>query len=117
MASFAKMLNEKLQDTEFTDSRDHFSTLTGQENISRNFIIEQPENRALCIVEDGWKYITPSNGPALLKAVNIESGYSKKEQLYNLKEDPKELHNLALKNTQKLWELKNLLKKTEESYK
>jgi len=53
----------------------------------------------------------------LLKAVNIESGYSKKEQLYNLKEDPKELHNLALKNTQKLWELKNLLKKTEESYK
>ena len=117
MASFAKMLNEKLPGNEFTDSRDYFSTLTGQENISRNFIIEQPENRALCIVKDGWKYITPSNGPALMKAVNIESGYSKEDQLYNLKDDPQELHNVAKKYPEKLLELKDLLKKTEDSYK
>ncbi|HET7117479.1 MAG TPA: sulfatase-like hydrolase/transferase [Hanamia sp.] len=117
MASFAKMLNEKLPENEFTDSRDYFSTLTGEEKISRNFIIEQPENRALAIVKDGWKYITPSNGPALMKYVNIESGYSKEDQLYNLKDDPQELHNLALKYPDKLLELKNLLKKTEDSYK
>lgn len=117
MASFAKMLNVNLPENEFTDSRDYFSTLTGQENISRNFIIEQPENRALCIVKDGWKYLTPSNGPALMKAVNIESGYSKEDQLYNLKDDPQELHNVAKKYPEKLSELKNLLKKTEDSYK
>ena len=117
MASFAKMLNEKLPENEFTDSRDYFSTLTGEENKSRDFIIEQPENRALCIVKDGWKYISPSNGPALIKYVNIESGNSKEDQLYNLKDDPRELRNLASRNPEKLLELKNLLKKTEDSYK
>ena len=117
MASFAKMLNEKLPGNEFTDSRDYFSTLTGQENINRNYITEQAANMALSIVKDGWKCITPSNGPALEKNVNIESGYSKGEQVYNLKDDPQELHNLATKNPEKLLELKNLLKKIEESYK
>ncbi len=117
MASFAKMLNEKLPENEFTDSRDYFSTLTGQENINRDFITEQAANMALSIVKDGWKYIAPSKGRALLKDVNIESGYSNEEQLYNLKDDPQELHNFAAKNPEKLAELKNLLKKMEESYK
>ena len=117
MASFAKMLHEKLPENEFTDSRDYFNALIGKEHKSRDFIVEQPENRALAIVKGGWKYITPSNGPALMKYVNIESGYSKEDQLYNLKDDPQELHNLPLKNPEKLLELKNLLKKTEDSYK
>lgn len=117
MASFAKMLNEKLPENEFTDSRDYFSTLTGQENINGDYITEQAANMALSIVKDGWKYIAPSKGPVLLKDVNIESGYSNEDQLYNLKDDPQELHNLASKNPEKLLELKNLLKKTEDSYK
>lgn len=116
MASFAKMLNEKLPENEFTDSRDYFSTLTGQENINRDYITEQAANMALSIVNDGWKYIAPSKGPALLKDVNIESGYSNEDQLYNLKDDPRELNNLASKNPGKLLELKNLLKKTKDSY-
>ena len=116
MASFASMLHEKLPVGEFTDSRDYFTTLTGTRNLSRDYIIEQPENSALAIVKDGWKYISPSNGPALLKAVNIESGYSKEDQLYNLKDDPEESNNLALKFPAKLNELKNLLAKVEESF-
>ncbi|HEY5391870.1 MAG TPA: arylsulfatase [Hanamia sp.] len=117
MASFAKMLNEKLPANEFTDSRDYFSTIIGEKETSRDFIVEQPENMALAIVKDGWKYISPSNGPAILKGVNIESGYSKVDQLYNLKDDPRELQNLATKYLEKLLELKNLLKKTQDSYK
>ncbi len=117
MASFAKMLNEKLPENEFTDSRDYFNTLIGKENTSRDFIIEQPGNRALAIVKDGWKYITPSQGVAVFKDVNIESGYSNQDQLYNLKDDPRELHNIAEKYPEKLLEIKNLLKKTEDSFK
>lgn len=112
MASFAGMLKEKLPPHEFTDSRDYFSTLVGKENRSRDFIIEQPLNRnALAIVKDGWKYITPSNGPALMKAVNIETGYSKQEQLYNLKENPEETYNLVKEFPKKAEELKSLLQK------
>jgi arylsulfatase A len=117
MASFAKMLNENLPENEFTDSRDYFYTLTGQENINRDYIIEQGANMALAIVKDGWKYIMPSKGPALLKDVNIESGYSKIDQLYNLQDDPRELHNMATKYPEKLLELKNLLKTAEDSFK
>jgi hypothetical protein len=47
-----------------------------------------------------------------MKAVNIETGYSKKDQLYNLKDDPRELKNLASKYPDKVKELKALLSKT-----
>jgi arylsulfatase A-like enzyme len=117
MASFADMLQVKLPPDEFTDSRNYFSTLTGKNNISRDYNIEQPANEAnLAIVKNGWKYITPGNGPALMKAVNIETGYSKEEQLYNLKDDPKELNNLAPKMPEKLKELKALLEKTKAAW-
>ncbi len=112
MASFAKMLHEKLPPNEFTDSRDYFTTMIGKSDRDRNYIIEQPENMALCIVKDGWKYLTPANGPAILPGVNIESGISQEDQLYNLKNDPRELHNLARAYPQKVAELKKLLEKT-----
>jgi len=35
MASFAKMLNEKLPKNEFTDSRDYFNTLIGKRNYKQ----------------------------------------------------------------------------------
>lgn len=111
MTSFAKMLNQKLPDGEFTDSQDYFTTLIGEQNKSREYIIEQPINSALCIVKDGWKYMSPSNGPTLMEEVNIETGYSKEDQLYNLKVDPRELDNLALKYPKKVAELKALLEK------
>jgi arylsulfatase A-like enzyme len=116
MASFAGMLKEKLPSKEFTDSRNYFTTLTGKENRSRNYIVEQAENMTLSIVKDGWKYISPSNGPALMKKVNIETGYSKEDQLYNLKEDPKELHNVASEYEKKLAELKSLLSRTKAEF-
>ncbi|MEP7251199.1 MAG: sulfatase-like hydrolase/transferase [Ginsengibacter sp.] len=116
MASFAKMLDEKLPENEFTDSRDYFNTLIGKENTSRDFIIEQAVDMTLSIVKDGWKYITPGDGAPLMKAVNIETGYSKEDQLYNLQNDPQELHNLSAKYPEKVLELKNLLKKTEDSF-
>ena len=113
MASFANMLQVKLPPGEFTDSRNYFSTLTGRDSVSRDYNIEQPANEAnLALVKNGWKYITPGNGPVIMKVVNIESGYSKEEQLYNLNDDPKELNNLASKFPEKVKELKALLKKT-----
>ena len=86
--------------------------MIGKSEKSRDQIIEQPINIALAIVKDGWKYISPSDGVPLMKEVNIETGFSKEDQLYNLKNDPQELNNLATKNPKKLAELKALLAKT-----
>jgi arylsulfatase A-like enzyme len=114
MASFAAMLHEKLPPDEFTDSRDYFSTLIGKSDKSRNFIVEQPVGHGgLAIVKDGWKYITPRKGPALMQDVNIETGNSLEDQLYDLKDDIREEHNLSDKYPGKTAELKALLKKVE----
>ncbi|AHF15012.1 sulfatase family protein [Niabella soli] len=113
MASFAALLHIKLPAAEFTDSRNYLSTLLGTSAKNRDYIIEQPGNQqALAIVKDGWKYITPSNGPALMRGVNIESGYSKEEQLYHLTDDPGEQTNVAAKYPQQVSALKALLQKT-----
>ncbi|WP_300602364.1 sulfatase-like hydrolase/transferase [Niabella sp.] len=113
MASFAALLKVKLRAGEFTDSRDYIATLTGQRLTDRDFIIEQPANSALSIVKDGWKYLSPSKGPALMGDVNIETGYSTADQLYDLKKDPGEQTNLADKYPQRVRELKALLKKVQ----
>ncbi len=116
MASFAKMLNQKLPANEFTDSRNYFNTLAGKEKRDREYLIEQPLNSALCIIKDGWKYITPSNGNPFMSTVKIETGYSKEDQLYNLKDDPRELNNLAKKYPGKVADLKALLEKIKAAY-
>lgn len=115
LASLAKIIKRPLSKQEFTDSRDYSATLLGNQSISRSALIEQAANMTLSIVQDGWKYIEPSNGAALMKAVNIETGYSKEPQLFNLKDDPKELQNLAGQYPKKLAQLQALLSKIRQA--
>lgn len=61
-----------------------------------------------------WKYIEPFKGPAILQPMNIESGYSLKPHLYNLKEDISEQHNLAETNPAMLTKLAAMLKVIKE---
>jgi hypothetical protein len=65
----------------------------GQSKLGRTSLVEQ--GGTLAMVWNEWKYIEPFKGPAILQPMNIESGYSLKPQLYNLKEDISEQHNLA----------------------
>ena len=52
-----------------------------------------------------WVLIPPYEGPAINEKVNIELGNSSDYQLYNLREDLGEQHNLAQTNQQKLEEM------------
>ncbi|WP_447642971.1 MULTISPECIES: sulfatase family protein [Chitinophagaceae] len=109
MASFADMLHIDLPKSETFDSKNYFSTMIGKSNKDRDFIIEQPANNRLCIVQNGWKYISPAKGPAVMRDVNIETGISVDDQLYNLNKDPKELNNLAKQDVVLLEQLKTFL--------
>lgn len=97
LASFASFLNQPMPEDEFTDSRDYLPTLLGYAEFSRKEVVEQAANMTLSIVSGGWKYIEPHEGPALMGAVNIETGYSNEPQLYRLAVDPAESENLAEK--------------------
>ncbi|SDZ95363.1 Arylsulfatase A [Arachidicoccus rhizosphaerae] len=111
MASFASLLGEKLPASEFTDSKNNLETLLGKTDKGRSEVVEQAANMTLGIVSDGWKYIEPHSGPAVLSNVNIESGNSEKPQLYHISEDKAELENLAAKYPNKV---KQLQKRLEE---
>ena len=63
------------------------------------------------------KYIKPSKGRAYNPLTDTELGNSPEEQLYNLKKDWGEQHNIAKENAKKVNELKTLLQKELEAKK
>jgi arylsulfatase A-like enzyme len=109
LASFARLLNQKLENDEGPDSHDMLEALTGKRRSGRDVLVQQ--GGALSIVKANWKYIEPSNGPAVLKLTGIESGNSPQAQLYNLEKDPGEKNNVADQHPQKVNELSALLQK------
>ena len=71
------------------------------------------EGFTLALRMGDWKYIKPQTKatPEWMKNKQIESGLSKEPQLYNLKEDTAERHNLAKQYPEKVQEMKGLLDK------
>jgi len=108
-ASLAKLVNVSVSAGAAPDSRDHLSTLLNRSADPRAHLVEQAINSTLSIIVGNWKYIEPSNGVALFTETNIESGYSKDEQLYDLSKDPGERNNLAKDHPAKLKELRDIL--------
>lgn len=109
MASFAHLAGNPFKAGHYLDSYDALDVLMGQNRKGRDFIIEHALNNTLALVKGNWKYIMPSNGPAINKNTNTELGNNPQPQLYNIKTDVGELNNQAGANPQKLNELKTLL--------
>ncbi|HMG09954.1 MAG TPA: arylsulfatase [Mucilaginibacter sp.] len=109
LASFAVFTGNPLQNNANLDSKNAIDVLLGKNTTGRDHIIEQALNNRLSIIANDWKYIEPGNGPPINKEVNIELGNDPKPQLYYLKNDISEKHNLADSNPEKLNELKSLL--------
>lgn len=114
VASFAAMNNVELQDGDAVDSRNLLDALLGRSEEGRKTNVEQNNGGVLALVSDGWKYIEPHKGPALLKATNIESGLSMQPQLYNLKKDIGEQNNLASKYPDRVKQMAAELEKIKE---
>nr|WP_121273204.1 arylsulfatase [Pedobacter schmidteae] len=112
LASFSRLLGRPIPQGEATDSENVMDALLGKSAKGRSVLVQQ--GGSLSVVKDGWKYISPGNGPALMKLVNIESGSSEKRQLYNLNEDISEQNNLAERFPEKVKELSDLLQQIKE---
>lgn len=110
MASFAQFLGKPFSGNKFMDSENAMDVLLGKNARGRDYVIGQSLNNTLSLVKGDWKYIEPSNGPAINKNTNTELGNNPKPQLYNLKTDINERNNLADANPDKLNELRDLLK-------
>ena len=114
MASFAKMLNLKLNENDALDSFEMLDQLLGKSDKNRDHIVHQGIN-TLALINGNWKYIVPKKGPKISQFTNIEMGNDTLPQLYNLKNDVGETKNLAVENPEKTNELKEQLLKIIEN--
>jgi arylsulfatase A-like enzyme len=112
VSSFATLFMQTVPNGDAKDSENHWKVLIGESEIGRTSLVEQ--GGTLAILWNEWKYIEPTNGQAILKPMNIESGYSVNPQLYNLKEDIGEMNNLAEKNPVIVKKLTDMLKAVRE---
>ncbi|GAB3935529.1 sulfatase family protein [Larkinella terrae] len=110
LASLAVLTGQKLAKIDATDSFNTLDALLGKDKKGRDYVIEQALNNTLSVVKGNWKYIEPSNGPAVQKNTNTELGNNAQPQLYNLESDLGETRNVAEQNPQVIAELADLLK-------
>ncbi len=91
-------------DVKTPDSENLIKVFTGKNNKGREELVLEATSKTAFRKGD-WAMIPPYKGQAVYKDVNIELGNNKDYQLYNLKEDIGEEHNLALSNPKKLNEM------------
>lgn len=116
LASFSKMLNIAPKDMP-NDSENTIDVLLGKSNKGREYLVEQGFTDNLAIIQGDWKYIEPKEGPKRNELVNIELGYDKQPQLYDLSTDIGETNNLAKKYPKKVKELKAKLEEIKKGSK
>lgn len=108
-ASFASMLRHPLSEGVAPDSRNQLKTMLGTDTLGCSFVVQQNLNNTLSIIQNEWKYITPSQHPAIEYWTKMELGNAPQPQLYNIVDDPGEQLNLADYNPDKVRELASLL--------
>ncbi len=86
------------------DSQQMLDVFMGKSDDAREDLILEATSRT-ALRKGEWIMIPPYKGPALNKAVNIETGNSTEYQLYNLKNDVVQQQNLADSNKEKLDEM------------
>jgi arylsulfatase A-like enzyme len=86
------------------DSENLIKTFTGKKATGRKELVLEANSKTAFRKGD-WVMIPPYKGSAVNKEVNIETGIDKDYQLYNLKEDSGQEHNVAQSNPKKLKEM------------
>ena len=100
-ASFARLLDIKLAQDEAQDSIDILDALLGSTSTGRDFLVEESVG-TLSLRNGQWKYIAPipedAELPDWLPNKQIEGGFSRRAQLYDLSTDKGEQIDIAESN-------------------
>jgi arylsulfatase A-like enzyme len=113
LASMASLVGIPLAKEDSKNSENQLRAWLGQDTKGKEWMIKQG-SRTLSITKGYWKYIEPSNGPAMSILTNTELGNDIRPQLYNLKDDIGERKNLADQFPALVNELSELLKKSRQ---
>lgn len=94
VASMAQLVGAQLPLGAAPDSRDQLETWLGRSDEPAPFVAEMAQDHTVSVRTSQWKYIEPSNGAAKQGQTGIETGYSKKPQLYDISISRYETENL-----------------------
>lgn len=108
-ASFASLTGQRLAYGDAPDSFNILQAMLGRTQKGRDNLVEHA--RTLSLVKGQWKYIQPSKGSKINKNTNTELGLDQQPQLYNLKADIAEQHNVAAEHPEIVKELSGMLEK------
>ena len=111
LASFASFTGQDYNAEQAKDSRDKWNALIGDDRGGRDGLVQHAIQNVLTFVrQDGYKYISPHDGPAIVPwGTGIETGFSSEEQLYDLNSDPGETVNIASELPEVVAEMRRLL--------
>lgn len=107
-ASLAALTNARLPQGSAPDSYNYLDTWIGRSQEDRPWVIEQALNHTLSVRTKEWKYIEPSTGAAHMRHENIETGYSREPQLYDMTKVYEE-GNQALYHPKIVYQLQGIL--------
>lgn len=110
LASLSALIGARIPKGGGIDSQNRLSTLLGKDKKDRPYVLEQAANHALSVRTKKWKYIPPSQGPAVITGPNMESGYARDPQLYDM-QLPYEQENVALQQPKVVFELQSYIEK------
>ena len=113
-ASLASLLKQPLRKGAAPDSQEHLRVLLGKEAANRDYVVQQNLNNTLAIIKGQWKYIEPTDVPAIEYWTKMELGNDKRAQLYNLSSDPSERQNVANEHPKIVQELSALLEEVKK---
>ena len=113
--SLASLTGAELPATAAPDSRDRLPELLGEAQTDREYVVQQNLNNTLALISGPWKYLEPSDGPALEFWTRTELGNSPEPQLYDLKTDPRERHDVAAEHPDVVAELSARLAEVREA--
>lgn len=113
-STFAAIVGAQLANEEAPDSQNQLNALLGRDKKGREHIIEHAATHSITV--GNWKYIVPNDYAAYSKLTDTEYGNDPKPQLYNLKKDRGERHNLAQQYPKRVAELAAKLDKYLKEY-
>ena len=115
--SLGNLIGAKLPKGSAPDSKNSLPSLLGESTQDRAYVVEQAANHTLSIRTKDWKYITPSNGEAVISwGPVVETGYLRAPQLYDMRKVD-EQQNEAMDHPDKVFELQQLLQDVKDHWK
>lgn len=116
LQSFATLVREEVSIADAPDSFNILGAILGKVENGRSSLVQLATANGFSIVKGDYKYIVPNDaGPKITWGPDIETGFSKEDQLFNLKKDPTERQNIAKEKPEILNEMKAELQRIKES--